>query len=297
MKNKLLITAVVGSLFALQSCKPEEITPNEVTATGSINLNGTIYANANESDDFISGVRLDAANNTGNVRIHKSNDFSYWYEHFAFPTTGPGIPIEFYNETFECPNQNVPKGAFFIPRVLGTFGNPITGNELPTSCTQITQEVGDTVLWDGTTPSKFIQSFDIFNFMEKKGQKVAGVVVTAQYSTEDIASWTADTIQYPMQVVTTTTDANGRYSLSIPASGKPVFVTVSIGGKTLDHIYVNEAVITETSTDAFLTEPLYYTAKDWMNEIGLIPGATLNSYVLNLNAGASVTQNFILTPQ
>jgi len=137
--------------------------------------------------------------------------------------------------------------------------------------------------------------------MERKGQKVSGVVVTAQYSTEDIASWTADTIQYPMQVVTTTTDANGRYSLSIPAAGKSVFVIVSVGGKTLDHIYVNESDIIETATNVFLTEPLYYSASDYIaNRIaGVLPGipGNANSYGLNLNAGASVTQNFILTPQ
>ena len=298
MKNKLLISAVVGSLFALQSCKPEEITPNEVNATGSINLNGTIYANANESDDFITGVRF--SNNPGDakrdVRIHKEGDYAYWYEHLAFPNEGFMDPVDRVN-TGCITNQGIPTTGFFIPRVLGVFGNPVgTASILPSFGDCNENYFSDTVMWDGSTLN---QSFDIFNFMERKGQKVSGVVVTAQYSTEDIASWTADTIQYPMQVVTTTTDANGRYSLSIPAAGKSVFVIVSVGGKTLDHIYVNESDIIETATNVFLTEPLYYSASDYITSLGLAPGipGNSNTYSLDLNAGASVTQNFILTPQ
>ena len=288
MKNKLIISVLASSLIALQSCKPEEITPNEVNATGSAIIRGTIFANADESNDNVFVFPdLDAQSPTKPVRIEKINDFTYAYQYLDLDETeliGSG----------DC-GQN---DFYRTPCVTGTFSmNPNNAPNIPTPfptfCFQSDIIVGtsiDTIVWNGENE---IQNFDIFTFMRRYGAPVPNITVSAQFSTEDLSSTVAPNFEYPFQVVSATTDANGNYSLSIPANAKNVNVVFSVTDKTLDYTpYTQHPAGNNANINV---QPRLFSATDYLTAAGVVNNnGSINRTV---KAGDVITQNFILTPQ
>jgi len=288
MKNKLLISAALGSLFALQSCKPEEITPNEVNAAGTAVIKGTIFANADESNDNVFVFPdLDAQSPTKPVRIEKLNDFTYAYQYLDF------------NETELIGSGDCGQNDFYrTPCVTGTFSmNPNTPPAIPTLfptlCFQSNIIVGtaiDTIVWNGEND---IEDFDIFTFMRRYGAPVAGVRVSAQYNTVDLTSTASPDFEYPFEVVSSTTDANGNYSLSIPANAKNVNVKFSVTDKTLDYTpYSQHPAGNNASINI---QPRLFSATDYLIASGV--DNDNGNISVTLKAGDVITQNFILTPQ
>ena len=288
MKNKLILSFSIGCIIALQSCKPEEITPNEVNANGSAIIRGTIFANADESNDNVFVYPdLDAQSPTKPVRIEKINDFTYAYQYLDLDETeliGSG----------DC-GQN---DFYRTPCITGTFSldpnnAPLIPTTFPTFCFQSNIIVGtsiDTIVWNGENE---IQNFDIFTFMRKYGAPVPNITVSAQFNTQDLSSTVAPNFDYPFQVVSTSTDANGNYSLSIPANAKNVDVTFSVTDKTLDYTpYTQHPAGNNANINV---QPRLFSATNYLNASGVVNNnGNINRTV---KAGDVITQNFILTPQ
>ena len=309
MKNKLLITAALGSLFALQSCKPEEISPNEVNASGTAIIRGTIFANADESNDFVnrysSLFEVSSGSPSVKVRINKISNLQYAYDYLDFSIQNPlevcdandlgYFPRPSVVGKFSLSNQNFNYGP--NSTVIGSPCNlGFIGNEDLYVVNPSIRPGGfsfDTVGFSG----EFIeQNFDIFTFMRRYGAPVSGITLTAQYSTQDLASSVDNTFDYPYNVVSATTDANGNYTLAIPANAKDVNVKISLTNKTLD--FTPYQSFPAGNNGSINVQPIVFSANEYMDAAN-VPGfnAISGNIERTLKSGDVITQNFILTPQ
>jgi hypothetical protein len=296
MKNQTLTFSLIAML-ALSACKPEEIVPNDGTASGNTNgtaiMRGTIYANANETDDEITVYSDPSTNGTEKLRVQKVGDFKYYYRYFDYENA---------TSTFnygECGWQTPYNKYFSTPVIFGTFAldgqsyTPVSG--LPNYCSESNVIVGgsrtDTIVYSGQSTS---QVFDIFYFMREFGAPVSGITISAQFNTIDLASVASNDYQYPTQVVSTTTDANGNYALAIPANAANVAVTITVGDKVMDYTpYTNYP---SGSTEEIGTRPFVFSAKKFINDAGVSadPYGKIERVV---KQGDVIYQNFIMTPQ
>lgn len=278
-------------MLALAGCKPEEIVPNDGTASGNTNgtavMRGTIYANANERNDEITVYSDPSEDETELVRVQKLDDFTYTYRYFDY-------------ENDELRSGSCGLNRYYqTPVIFGTFalnGQAINQDfDLPNSCWDAYVVGGtrsDTIVYDPTRSSS--QVFDMFTFMRRFGAPVSGITISAQFNTIDLASVTSNNYQYPTQVVSTTTDSNGNYALAIPANAANVDVTITVGDKVMDYTpYTNYP---SGSTEEIGTRPFVFSAKSFINSAGVSLDANGKIY-RQVKQGDVIYQNFIMTPQ
>jgi len=232
---------------------------------------------------------LDAQSPTKPVRIEKvgGSDFSYAYQYLDLDNTeqiGSGDCGQ--NDFYRTPCIT---GTFSINPNNAPFINPV----FPQFCFQSDIIVGtsiDTIVWNG---ENIVENFDIFTFMRRFGAPVPNITVSAQFNTEDLASSVSGEFEYPFQVVSSTTDANGNYSLNIPANAKNVNVVFSVTDRTLDFTPYSQHPAGNNST--INVQPRLFSANNYLNASGIVHDNGRISTVVK--AGDVITQNFILTPQ
>lgn len=108
-----------------------------------------------------------------------------------------------------------------------------------------------------------------------------GLVVTATYNTNNLDP---NNVNGEQMVVTTTTDANGEYTLTIPATGNGTFVTVEVDGVANVDVFHDVAGRCEIDPNTFEVIPQTESLRFSVND----------SYTTTITAGEAYTRDIEL---